>query len=145
MKQVLLITLFISAFSAQMIAQKPGVVLSKKAGWHKIGETVVNFKAETDEIVVLGADRFSFLKIKVEEAPIYLTSFQIYFEDGNAQSADAGMEIKAAGETEIVKLTGGEQHVKKVVFRYRTAEGHQDKRARVELWGLKSGSEATSK
>ena len=37
-------------------AQKPAVMVSDKAGWHKIGEVTASFKSEKDELVVMGAD-----------------------------------------------------------------------------------------
>ena len=42
----MLATLILSAANAQ----KPAVVVSDKTGWHKIGETTVDFKKEKDEV-----------------------------------------------------------------------------------------------
>ena len=119
-------------------AQQPGVVVSDKSGWHKIGETSVDFKKEKDEIMVVGADRFATLKIKVTEAPLNLTSFDIYFENGEMQSVPVGMEIKSPGETKTVELKGGERAIKKVVFVYKTGPDNLDKKSHVELWGMKT-------
>ena len=45
-------------------AQTPAVVLSDKAGWHKIGERTVDFKKDRDEVMVVGADRFLLFNLK---------------------------------------------------------------------------------
>jgi hypothetical protein len=141
MKKVILCALLIIASSIKMSAQKPGVVLSDKEGWHKIGETTADFKAEKDEISVIAADRFSSIKIKVLDAPLILTSFEIYFESGDNQKVSIGKEVKAAGETRTVKIDGGERSIKKVSFVYETAPNNKDKKARVELWGFKTNSD----
>ena len=140
MKNIILLLVLI-VNSLRLYSQQPGVVISDKNGWHKIGETTVDFKTETDEIVVIGADRFAFIKIKVDNAPIHLVSFDIYFESGDRQSVTIGKEIKVPGETRVVELSGGERSIKKVVFTYKTVANAQDKKANVELWGLKTNSD----
>jgi hypothetical protein len=132
----LLIIYYINAF-----AQQPAVVISDKEGWHKIGETTADFKTETDEIAVMGADRFAFVKIKVDDAPINLVSFEIYFESGDNQVVPIGKQIKNPGETRVVQLNGGERSIKKIVFTYKTVPNNADKKAHVELWGLKTNSD----
>ena|SRR5437868_14953259 len=138
MKKLILTFLLVAECCIGMFAQKPEVITSDKAGWHKIAENTVDFKSETDEILVLGADRFGFIKIKVDDAPINLISFDIYFESGDKQNVTIGKEIKAPGETRVVQLNGGERSIKKIVFTYKTVPNYQDKKAHVELWGLKT-------
>lgn len=142
MKKKILLVLLVIIGTANLFAQTPKVVVSDKAGWHKIGETIVNYKAEKDELLITGANRFQTLKIKVTEAPIVLNSFDIYFKDGEMQSVPVGQEIKSAGETKEIQLDGkGERVVQKVVFNYKTVGENNDKRARLELWGLKTNED----
>jgi hypothetical protein len=141
MKKIIVLSLLLLAGSIKMLAQQPEVITSNKEGWHKIGETTVDFKTETDEILVLGADRFGFLKFMVTDAPINLISFEIYFADGSKQNVTIGKEIKAPGESRVVQLTGGERGIKKVTFVYKTiGNNNKDKKAHVELWGLKTAA-----
>lgn len=140
MKNIILLS-FLIVSSLRMYSQQPGIVISDKEGWHKIGETTVDFKTETDEIVVIGADRFAFIKIKVDKEPIDLISFEIYFESGDKQIVTIGKEFKAPGETRVVQLNGGERSIKKVVFTYKTVPNSKDKKAHVELWGMKTNSD----
>ena len=136
--KLLLCVLFALANNA-VFAQKPGVVLSDKSGWHKIGENVVNFNTETDEIIVVGATRFSAVKIKVTDAPVNLKAFDIYFDKGDMQSVAVGEAIKAPGETQVVQLDGnGERVIRRIIFRYNTAAGNDGQRAHLEVWGLKN-------
>src|SRR6187402_2687342 len=109
MKKLILMLLIVAVHSS-VLAQTPAPVLSDKDGWHKIGETKADFKTETDKILVLVANRFSSLKIKVSEAPINLISFTINFDKGEKKEVKIGQEFKAAGETKKVDL-GGEKNV----------------------------------
>lgn len=137
--KTILFVLLLAGNYTTVSAQQPGVVLSDKSGWHKIGETKVNFKTETDEIIVIGANRFSAIQIKVTEAPVSIKSFDIHFDKGDMQSVTIGENIKAPGKTRIIQLDGkGERIIRKVMFRYNTAAGNSGKRAHLELWGLKT-------
>lgn len=138
MKKIFLVLML--AVSTVAWAQKPKVVTTDKPGWTKIAETTVDFKTETDELLVVGNNRFDSLKFTVEDASISLVSFDIYFDKGGQQSVSVSQEIKSAGESQVVKLTGDtERKVTKVVFRYKTVgTAGNDKKATVKLWGLKS-------
>ncbi len=129
--------LLLVASQVSVFAQNPKVVVSDKDGWHKIGETKVDFKNETDKILVIGANRFSSIKIKVTEAPINLESFVIYFDNDEKQNVTIFQEFKVPGETREVAF-GGEKNVKRIEFVYKTIGDNRDKKAHVELWGFKS-------
>ncbi|TGD59520.1 hypothetical protein [Flavobacterium humi] len=139
MKKLVLV-LLLAVSSVSMLAQKPKVVTSDKTGWHKIGETTVDFKNESDQILVLGADRFASVKIKVTDAPINLISFDIFFENGEKYSVTEGQEIKIPAESKTVAL-GGEKSIKSVSFRYQTLGNSTGKKAHVELWGMKTNAD----
>jgi hypothetical protein len=133
----LVIVLLLVVSSATMMAQTPKIIISDKDGWHKIGETTVDFKAESDNIVVIGADRFAAIQIKVTDAPMLLVSFDIYFEDGKRQNVPVGLEIRGPGQTKVIDLKG-EKSIKKIHFYYKTIGNDSGKKAHVELWGLKT-------
>ena len=135
----LVIMLLLVAVNSGLLAQtpQPKVVMSDKDGWHKIGESKVDFSTETDKILILVANRFSSLKIKVTEAPIHLESFIIYFDNDQQKVVKIGQEFKAVGETKKVDLDG-EKNVKKVELTYKTVGNQKEKKAHVELWGYKT-------
>ena len=136
MKKLILLLLIV-ATQTTLLAQTPKVVISDKEGWHKIGETTVDFTKETDEILVIGANRFSSLKIKITDAPINLGSFDIIFDNNEKQKVAVGQEFKTPGESKQVSL-GGEKNVKSVVFSYKTMNKNANEKAHVELWGYKT-------
>jgi len=122
-------------------AQQPELVLSDKTGWHKIGETTVDFTKESDFISVIGADRFASLQFKVTEAPINLISVEVYFESGDSQKIEINMPIKVAGESKLIDLNGGERNLKKIKFVYKTLPNIKNQKSQVEIWGLKTNSD----
>lgn len=140
MKKTIIILLAIIGMYGNVSAQKPAIMASDKTGWHKIGETKVDFKKESDEIVVWFADRFDAIKFKVKDAPVEFTSMDVYFESGDVQNVMLNATIKAPGETRIIDLKGGERNLKKIVFVYKTLPNRKDEKAHIELWGLKTNT-----
>lgn len=136
MKNLALMLLFVTSY-ANVLAQVPKVVVNDKDGWHKIGETTVNFDKESDKILILGANRFASIKITVTEAPIRLDSFDVFFDNNEKKSVTIGKDIKDQGETEVVNFNG-EKVIKEVVLFYHTVGENGNKKAHVELWGLKT-------
>lgn len=138
---MMIISLAVSSLMNVAIAQKPAVVVSDKTGWQKIGETTVKFEKETDEIVVMGADKFASLKFKVTDAAIDLINADVYYDNGSSEKININMPLKIAGETKVFNIKGGEHDLKKVVLTYKTLPNGKDKKAHVELWGLKTNAD----
>jgi hypothetical protein len=138
MKKIFIIVMLAFAGSVQLVqAQKPVIVLSDKAGWHKLGETTVNFQKEFDEILVIGANRFESIKFMVNDAPIKLTSLEVFYVGNTKKSFKINNSIKDAGESRIIHLNG-EHNIKKVVFIYKTLDNGTNQKAHVALWGYKT-------
>ena len=117
-------------------AQKPAIMVSDKAGWHKIGEVTADFKAEKDELVVMGADKFKSIKLFVKDAPMNISDLEIYYEDGSQESVALKNEFKAGGESRVIDIKGAVS-IKKIVFTYKSIANSKDEKATVELYGMK--------
>lgn len=156
-KMMIMMALAVAGWLGKAAAQTPAVVWSEKSGWHKIGEKVVDLKMESDEILVMGADKFSALKFKVTDAPIEILDAKVIFESeedlfgrdkeerdidkekGLTQSISVNTPLQAGTETRVFELKGGEQNeIKKISFRYKTLPNTRDQKARIEIWGFKS-------
>lgn len=137
MKKILLFLTVSFAVTSIASAQKPAVVTSGKPGWHKIGETTVDFKADKDALIVLGADKFKAIQIKVTDAPIKLEDLEVYYENDTKQDVQVRNIFKAGEKTRIIDLTGGDRNLKKVVFVYHSIPNWKGEKAHVELYGLK--------
>ena len=141
-KIVIVVALAIIGCSNAMLAQKKTeIVISNKEGWHKIGGTTVDFKKEKEEIMIMGANRFASIKFKVADAPLDITSVEIFYESGDNQMTNLNCSVKAPGESSIVNLNGGERSVKKIVFVYKTPPNTKDLKSHVEIWGLKTNTD----
>ncbi|MEP7168088.1 MAG: hypothetical protein ABI855_01830 [Bacteroidota bacterium] len=143
MKKKILIVLFLLASGFEtMFAQQPAVILSDKKGWHKIGETTVDFKKDRDEILVMGADRFAAIKFEVTDAAIDLQDLEIYYENGPNQNVEVRAPLIVGHESKVIDLIGGERALKKIVFVYKTLPNRKDEKAHVLVWGLKTNADA---
>lgn len=118
--------------------QKPVIVTNDKAGWQKIGETTVNFRTESDEIVIMGADRFISLRFKATDAPVWLSRIELFFDGGDSQKLELDMKLSAQSESEVIPIEGGERKLKRISFVYKTLSNPADNRAHIEIFGLKS-------
>jgi len=121
-------------------AKAQSVVVSDKTGWHKIGSRTIDFKNEKDEISVIGADKFSSIKFKVNDAPVNLQDVEVYFESGEKQDIAVNSPIGPTIESKAFNLKGGEQSIKKIVFDYNTLPNVENEKAEIEVWGLKTNT-----
>lgn len=139
-KAVIIILLAIAGSFSTAYAQKTAVIRSDKTGWHKIGETVVDFQRDRDEITVVGVDRFAAIKFRVKYGPIHLMALEVVYENGDKQNININIPFKLKGESRVIDLKGGERNLKKIVFVYKTVQNRKDKKAHVEIWGLKTNA-----
>lgn len=137
MKKVILM-LFVAIFGITTLSAQTKLVVSDKTGWHKIGETTVDFTKERDEITVIGADKFASLIFKVTDAPINIMDLEIFYESGENQKVSVNFPVKAPGQTKEIDIKGGERAIKKIVFVYKTISNKKDEKAHVEIYGLKT-------
>jgi protein involved in sex pheromone biosynthesis len=140
MKKIAIVLFAVIGIYGNVSAQQPAVVASDKTGWHKIAETVVNFDKDRDEVMVVGADRFAQLKFKVTDAPINLISIEVYYEDDTKQNIAVNFPIKVKGESKAIDIKGGEKSIKKIVLVYKTEANSTEKKAHVEIWGMKTNT-----
>jgi hypothetical protein len=148
MKKILLTAFTLAIGLGIVTAQKPAVVVSDKAGWHKIGETTVDFNNDHDEVAVLLADRFAKLKFKTAGAAIEILDIDVTFTEGDKQNIRVGYALKKEGdESREIDLKGGaERSIKTIAFHYKTIDNKNNKKGKVEIWGKKTntGSDAAA-
>ena len=143
-KTIIAFLALMGAYTNVAFAQKPAVVTTNEPGWHKIGQITANFKSTTESIVVLGADEFSSIKLKVADAPINIERLQVFYESGDMEQIDVKHQLKTGAETKSYNLKHPDKDVSKVVFTYRTVANKKGEKAEVELYGLKTNQPAGS-
>lgn len=142
MKKTVLIGLIAIAGSyGNVKAQTPAVIMSDTKGWHKIAEKSVDFVKDRDEVLIVGADRFAAIKFMVTKAPIDLQDLVVYYESGDNQEIQVRTPVLSGKESRVIELNGGERSIKKIVFVYKTLPNRKDKKAHVEIWGLKTNTD----
>ncbi|MGZ3919029.1 MAG: hypothetical protein ACXVNM_03235 [Bacteroidia bacterium] len=136
MKKIIILLLSLLFVSVNSVtAQKPGIVVSNKEGWHKIGETTASFKMENESILVVGADKFKSIKLMVTDSPLNIIMLQVYYEGGEVEDIPVKSELKAGAETRVIAIK--EKALKKVSFTYKTVANSEHDKAHIELWGMK--------
>lgn len=136
---IMLVLLFMAIVYGSVNAQS--VVVSDKTGWHKIGSRTIDFKNDKDEITVIGADRFSSIKFKINDAPVNLKNVEVYYESGDNQNIEVNSPIGPEMESKAYDLNGGERNLKKISFDYNTLPNIKDEKAEIEVWGLKTNTD----
>jgi hypothetical protein len=137
-KIVFVLVILLAAGVNALFAQKPAVVATNEPGWHKVGEITANFKNQNESIVVLGADEFTAIKLKVKDAPIHIQRLQVFYESGDMEEIDVAAELQSGSETRSVNLKYPGKDINKVAFAYRTVSNAKGDKAQVELYGLKT-------
>jgi hypothetical protein len=130
----------LTAVYSTSLAQKPAVILSDKAGWHKIAETTADFKKDTVEIEIIGADKFAAIKFKIKDAAIDLQSLIVYYENDTVQKILLNFHIEPGRESRAVDLKGSEKALRRIALVYKTFPNKRQEKARVEIYGLKTNA-----
>ena len=127
-----------TVFSVSLLhAQQPVIVTSKAAGWHKIGDAKVDFKSDKDKFIIIGADRFKSVKVKVMDAPVRIDNMQIQYEGGTKENVTIKRALKPGDESRVIALKNHSAELRNVTFVYHTIPNSGSDKATIELWGMK--------
>jgi len=137
MKRTLFMVAALVISLAGLKAQKVEVITSNKPGWHKIGETTVDFKTDKDVVYVMGNDHFKSLLIKAVDAPVHIENLKVVYQDGEPENIPVRYDFKAGSESRAIDLLGHERKIKEVELVYKTVPNWKGDKAHVEIWGLK--------
>lgn len=127
---------------SKVFAQKPAVVATNEPGWTHIGHTTASFKTQNESIIVLGADEFSALKIKVTEAALHLDRMQVFYESGDMEEIDLRNHFGEGSESRAINLKHHDRDISKVAFTYKTESNARGEKADIDLYGLKTNQPA---
>ena len=92
--------------------------------WQKIGQRMVNIKADHDEIMVTASEgRFTKLKFKVLRAPIHVKNVKVVFGNGESKNVNINARIAAETESKVIDLPGNKRIIRKIVMNYKSIPG----------------------
>ena len=140
-KRVVGILFLLTLLANAVTAQKPAVVLSDEQGWQRIGQVTASFKTTSESIVVMGADNFQAIRLKVTDAPIHIDRLQVFYESGDMEELHVNSELREGAQTPALNLKNSNQDIQKVAFTYRTLPNEKGDKSDVELYGLKTNSD----
>lgn len=126
---------------------KSSSTTSMNSNWEKIGEKTVNlsenhgiFNWNTDREKSINADeKYSAIKFKAIDEPVNLTNVEVQYDNGKKQDLTVNSPVKANSESKVLNLNSKEK-LDKVTFNFKKDNASTKEKAKVELWGLKSGS-----
>jgi hypothetical protein len=139
MKKACVVLVLLGLWVNTSFSQKPAVVADNDDGWKRIGQVTASFKKQNESIVVLGADEFTAVRLKVSEAPINIERLQVFYESGDMEEINVRSELQAGSQTKSFNLKHPDRDIKKVAFTYKTLPNFTGEKADVELYGLKAG------
>jgi hypothetical protein len=137
MKRIVLFLMATFLTATVLRAQKPEVITKDKAGWQKIGDAKVDFKADRDKFILIGKDKFKSLKLKAKDAPIQIESMSVEYEGDVKEEIALSSELKTGAESRVIELKNSNAGIKNVTFVYHTVPSSGTTKAEIELWGLK--------
>ena len=103
--------------------------------WRIIGERSVKFSSDKDVIRVGGNDWYTKLKIKVVDAPLHISNFDVIFENGERFDVALRNDIPQGGESRVIDLSGAERRIDRIEFRYKTTGKLRKGTANVIVFG----------
>ena len=103
--------------------------------WRIIGERSVKFSSDKDVIRVGGNDWYTKLKIKVVDAPLHISNFDVIFENGERFDVALRNDIPQGGESRVIDLPGAERRIDRIEFRYKTTGRLRKGTANVIVFG----------
>lgn len=104
--------------------------------WKILGITTVKKDNDTDEVKVkLTQGLLSSVKIKVRNAPLTMSKFEIHYRNGSKQKVWIRKNFSSNSESRDIDLKGDKRLIKKVVFSYSKKNKKSKKKPIVVLLG----------
>ncbi|MES2589130.1 MAG: hypothetical protein V4622_09125 [Bacteroidota bacterium] len=136
MKNSIKFILFIAlGFSNYFFSQETNSDIADTIHWTKIGETVINYENDRNEVLIVSPEKFNELEFIVKLAPIELFEIVVFYKNGDQQKFQVNESVKSEGFSQELELNGRKRIISKVIFQSRTISNLKEKRATIEVWG----------
>lgn len=113
----------------------PAGPVDPAAGWSRLGQRQVSFRAERDAVSGLGDGRFRQIMLVVKDADIEMFDIKVVF--GNGETFSPLTRVLFGGDTRsrVIDLPGDQRVIRRIEFAYKSVRGGGDGRATVEVFG----------
>ena len=123
-------------------AQQTAVITGNEPGWYKIAEKVVDFKADRDQFLIEGADKFRAIRLRVTDAHIHFEDMNVVYDlPGTPEQVKEDVQLRSdfkAGEnSRVIYLQYPCLHLHHISFVYGTVPNARYEKAHVEVYALK--------
>jgi len=111
--------------------------------WYKLGSRNINFKTETDTIVVGAKEgRFTSLRFDIDRANVEMYDIVVTFGNGEKFSPKTRIQFKKNSLSRSIDLPGEARIIKKVQFLYRSKAKRKTrfKKANLDLFGKRKST-----
>lgn len=102
--------------------------------WTKIGETLVNHKAERDTLRTTHQGLLKGFQFRVTQADVRVFRFEVTYASGQKQLMQVNAVVRAGQSSGYIDLPGNARAVRSISFWYKTLNP-RGPRARVAVWG----------
>jgi len=114
------------------------VTVMQPAGSVVLGERMVNFKADHDEIGVGNYEGFfKSLSIQVEKNDVEIFNLVVVYGNGEKEKIETRLVFKEGSRSRVIDLHGGKRRIKSIQFTYKTVGTWKEGRARVVVFGMR--------
>lgn len=118
-------------------AQEPSITATDKPTWLKMADVKASFRTESESVTIGTTEEFKSIKLKVNEAPVFIEKVTVFFGSGDTQDIQVSAALKPSSETAVFKVANPSEQIKKVTFTYSRNGNSNDNGPRIEVYGLK--------
>lgn len=104
----------------------------------KLGEKLVNFRAEKDTILVTAKEgRFRAILFKVTDNDVEIFKVIVTYSNGDKDDIPVKWIFKEGDRSRLINLEGNKRFIKKITFYYKTVGEEEEGKATVNVFGLR--------
>ncbi|UMY65149.1 MULTISPECIES: hypothetical protein [unclassified Flavobacterium] len=112
--------------------------------WHKIGTTTVNFRTESDEIVLTDALPFISLRFKATDASVRIARIELFYDEGDTDKSELNVTLPVKGESDPLPLDG-KRKLTRISFVYKTLANAAEVEGHIEVYGMRAAAPSATK
>ena len=108
-------------------------------GWVLLGSQKVDFLRDKDEIIVNGTTRYTAVRFHVAYRDVLISGLKIVFQNGDKLEPAIEEKVDAGQNSRVIELDREGRLINRIEFTYRTVGSILKGRAKVFVYGKRSG------
>ncbi|GAC1423172.1 MAG: hypothetical protein NVS1B13_08620 [Flavisolibacter sp.] len=111
-------------------------------GWELLGSQRVDFIRDKDEIIVNGTTRYTAVRFHVADRDVLISGLKIILQNGDKLEPAIEERVGAGQDSRVIQLDREGRLINKIEFTYRTVGSILKGRAKLLVYGKRSGYES---